>query len=283
MSQNSNSSASSALAGLWQSSKRKWEALAFDAEMNMSRSTSFTEPTSSDDDFHAQVRNQWDAVVQDSARSIVSMPFIQPWEQGLAAEILGYKSWVPYADNYPQIPRPSILLQDAGNPDLSKVKRAELVGRFDAIPGAWALATHRLAKLDLTAKAVVNSRTIALEKWTRIITSKPEASELGRTLMADLLSFKSDTYLTEVLTDVFSSKAPATLDKRANHLLLFMQFAARKSVAPFPVKPYITMPLRLLFSRSLCLQIWEIPMLIWQILGQYFWKFVQDVRFYHSL
>ncbi len=81
------------------SAKRKWEAYDFDAEMNMASSSAV--PVSTGLEFDTAVRNSWNDCVRDAARSIISKPLIFPWEQGLAAEILGNRKWMPFDNNMP--------------------------------------------------------------------------------------------------------------------------------------------------------------------------------------
>ena len=216
-----------------ESSKRKWDAYAFDAEMNMASSSSLPPPT--DPAFDRAVRDSWNECVRDAARAIVSKPLIQPWEQGLAAEVLGERRWMPYDGNMPVLHNPFAFLHNQETPEQHKAKRAVIISRMEAIPGAWKLASKRLEALEITARDMVDKRSIALEKWKQIVVIKPECSRLGRTLLADLLAFKSDAYLLEMINDVMASKSTATLDKRANHLLLFVAYAQRLNKEPFPV------------------------------------------------
>ena len=215
------------------SAKRKWDAYAFDAEMNMASSSAV--PVSTEPDFDTAVRNQWNDCVRDAARSIVSKPLILPWEQGLAAEILGNKMWMPFDNNMPFSHNPFALLLNQESSDQHQAKRAVILSRMDSAPGAWKLASKRLGSLEIAARDMVDKRSIALEKWKQIVIIKPECSNLGRTLLADLMAFKSDSYLLEVMKDVMAPKSTATLDKRANHLLLFVAYAQRLQVEPFPV------------------------------------------------
>ena len=216
-----------------ESSKRKWDAFSFDAEMNMDRAASL--PSSTDPSFDAAVRDSWNECVRDAARSIVSKPLILPWEQGLAAQVLGDHPWMPYLDNMPVAHNPFAFLHNQDAADQHKAKRAVIISRMEAVPGAWKLASKRLESLQITARDMVDKRSIALEKWKQIVVIKPECSRLGRTLLTDLLAFKGDSYLLEVINDVMASKSTATLDKRANHLLLFIAYAQRLHKEPFPV------------------------------------------------
>jgi hypothetical protein len=58
---------------------------------------------------------------------------------------------------------------------------------------------------------------------------------LGRKLLADILSLKSDNHIDTVLEDVFAKKATATLSKRGSHLLEYFEFCRKKSVQPLPL------------------------------------------------
>ena len=78
-------------------------------------------------------------------------------------------------------------------------------------------------------------RKIAMSKWRSILQVSPESSSLGRSILSDILLFKSDDHLMQSLQDTLSMKATKTLHKRANAVLKYMSWCTFKQVAPFPV------------------------------------------------
>ena len=213
--------------------KRRYTAQEFDTENERQDRESSRPKLSSQHD--ADIRNLWNGLVSTSAKSIMTRTGSLPWERGIAGIVLG-EGRAMNLHNMPTISTAPIrFLQDQDPEDAAKSARAVIITRLESIPGAWQLAAQRLSSLNIRADKILNARTIALNKWKEILVQKPEASTLGRTLLADLMSFKSDVHLSSVIEDVFSMKSTATVDKRANHLLLFVAWCGRADNDPFPV------------------------------------------------
>jgi hypothetical protein len=91
--------------------------------------------------------------------------------------------------------------------------------------GAWATVATRLSTLK-TAETGEAARLRALVRWKTILLLDVESSGLGRLLLADLVSFKSDGALMSTISDVFSGKATRTLLKRSSDVLKLISWCA---------------------------------------------------------
>ena len=224
------SSGSNDFGTLPDSLKRRWVADSFDREFEEQKSRQRCI-----EQYDAAIAQLWKGVVTSAAKSIMSHGMTLPWERGIAGLVLGAAK-----EQFLQVPNfligaPARFLQEPDPTDVHKSDRAAIITRLEAIPGAWTFAAQRLSALSLRGEKKADARNLALSKWREVLIAKPEASVLGRTLLSDLLAFKTDIHLTSVIQDVFAMKATATIDKRANHLLLFMAYCRRGNLEPFPV------------------------------------------------
>ena len=80
---------------------------------------------------------------------------------------------------------------------------------------AWQSVSRRLTSVR-DSSTQDSLRSYAIEKWKVIIQIAPKFSETGRVLMKGIWDLNDDSQLFTTLNDVFSSKATATILKRAN-------------------------------------------------------------------
>jgi hypothetical protein len=161
----------------------------------------------------------------ESSRPVPTLKF--PWEVGFAAKVF----------TCPQSKLPALLDKPLGmasfpvafdsessgvrNPG-KEARAAAALARLDG-PGVWPVVSHRLSE-TVWKDSQEASRHVALNRLREILLCGPEFSELGRTLMTDILCLQSDARLQEVVADVFSKKSTSTLGKRSKCLLRFKNF-----------------------------------------------------------
>ena len=216
-----------------ESLKRRWQAEAFDQEHEQQVAKRIVT-----DSVPSQAGSLWQELVVASARTLIGSSMTLPWERGVAGLALsvGKVFQLPH-ERWTMLPTtPIAFLQGPDPQDRNRADRAAIITRLEAIPGAWKFAAQRLKSVQVRSETKANARDLALAKWKEVLTAKPEASVLGRTLLADLMAFKTDLHLAAVIQDVFAMKATSTIDKRGNHLLLYMAFCKREGFEPFPVQ-----------------------------------------------
>jgi hypothetical protein len=221
-----------------ESLKRRWEAEGFHVE-NEERETARLKlegsSSSSSGSNDVQVRQQWNDLVYSSAKAIHQNVLAFPWEKGIAGHVLSGKPLLQHLQPAVKFSTPTAFLSLPDATDPAKSERATIISRLEAIPGAWKFAAQRLSSLVTRVDKVATSRSTAIMTWKDIIVFCPEASVLGRTLLADLLAFSSDLHLISVIEDVCSGKSTSTLSKRGGHLMLYIAFCKRTNKDPFPV------------------------------------------------
>ena len=101
-------------------------------------------------------------------------------------------------------------------------------------PSTWRNIAQRINKASWQELEDAD-RDAAMCKWRGILQSSPQSSKLGRAILADILTFKSDDEFMQSLKDTLAMKATKTLHKRANSIIRFMAWCNQKSISPFPV------------------------------------------------
>ena len=178
------------------------------------------------------VNNEWKNLVSASIVSSKCCQLQLPWERGFAAKV--FRTGSEVLDIFPKLPRPlppvePITLQGQTDESLKILE-----DKVSLIPGGWQVIASRLASLSFHVSEE-DKRQIALGKWRTLLVEAPEKSRLGRQLLLELLSFRGDGYLDQVLLDVFSKKSSNTLNKRADHLLEFFAFCRSLRLSPLPL------------------------------------------------
>ena len=100
--------------------------------------------------------------------------------------------------------------------------------------GTWKNIAVRIGNLNWSEVKDAD-RSLAMNKWRSILQISPQSSTFGRTVLDDVLLFKSDDHLVQSLTDALAMKATKTLHKRANSAIKFMSWCSNKQLSPFPV------------------------------------------------
>ena len=80
------------------------------------------------------------------------------------------------------------------------------------------------------------TRSAVLSKWRHIIQIAPQASTLGRQLLSEVLTLKSDVQLARSVEDTFAAKSTKTLIKRVGYVIKYISWCQFKSVEPFPIQ-----------------------------------------------
>ena len=191
----------------------------------------------------AAVNREWETLV-DAAMSRQTATAIKlPWEKGFASKV-----WGTSQSALQSLPTPRLLqfpaLPSDPSSQVNTKESADFEDTLSSIPGAWLAVAKRMSDLKFH-QSEDDRRQIALSKWRQILLLSPKHSRLGRRLLTELLAFKSDSYLEQVLKDVFARKATNTLMKRADNLLQYIGFCELIKVDPFPFDEPV-------FYRFLC-------------------------------
>ena len=213
--------------------KRRWQATQFDQEVKSAAAASSSSANKETSAADSDIRRNWNELVFNSAKSLKNSALSFPWERGLASQVLSGRPLLEHMELKPQQLSTSVFLTTPDPDDPAKAERSAIISRLDQVPGAWKFAAQRLARLTPLVDRAATARSTAVSKWRDIVLVKPEASVLGRTLLADLMAFSSDSHLSTVISDVCSPKATATLSKRGNHILFFVEFCQRLHFEPF--------------------------------------------------
>ena len=185
-----------------------------------------------DESMARSVNSEWQNLVSSSIVAARGNHLLLPWERGFAARVLTPQN--PISALFPALPCPiPSSVTDPVQPEVDE-SRKQLEKKITAIPGAWQVIATRLASLKFH-RSEEDRRQVALAKWKTLLMEAPELSRLGRQLLLELLSFRSDGHLDQVLLDVFSRKATGTLNKRADNLLEFFHYCMSQSVKPLPL------------------------------------------------
>ena len=146
-----------------------------------------------------------------------------PWEVGFANLVFGpvrepiYRTTIPMLPSVPYVTPATV----SKTPVTSKI--------------SWSVVKSRVNNIHWDENQE-SMRRHALQLWTAIIQIDPESSEVGRQLLADINSLKSDVQLQRTVTDIFASKSTATMIKRAQHFSQFIKWTKMKQLTPFPIK-----------------------------------------------
>ena len=150
-----------------------------------------------------------------------------PWETGPQAEVfkkrkrfnleqdqlepqhfvIGAPSLGDIGDSEPALPS-SFNLLDSMKPLYSTCVKALAVKTFEE---------------DRDAKA-----KLAIRKWRLILSNNYGATRIGRDIHDEILIGSDDSYIDELLTDVFGVKSPNTLLKRAGSIIKYMHWHAEQ-------------------------------------------------------
>ena len=174
--------------------------------------------------------DEWQALFH-RVQTVVRPAPLQPWERGFAEQVLHPRHPTSFiAPKLPTVSMPFDLARDH-KPSLSEQK--VLSTKISSIPGAWQAVSTRLKNLK-SHQSEDQRRHVALAKWQAILEMASSHCSLGRKLLSDMLSFKSDNFLEQVVRDAFAKKSTSTLTKRANHLMAFVDYCRKRCWEPFP-------------------------------------------------
>ena len=187
-----------------------------------------------DAEMASEVNRDWERVV-DLCRDVNPRPQMGamtfPWERAGVSKVFGYQPIL----KPPSLIIPSFVSSNVPITEQNTASASEAIAvRFNSVPGAWKAVAKRIQNLQFHVSSD-SKRQVALAKWKQILATAPEHSGLGRKLLADLLSLKSDNHIDSVLEDVFSKKATATLAKRGSHLLDYFDFCHKRKEQPLPL------------------------------------------------
>ena len=114
-----------------------------------------------------------------------------------------------------------------------KRKEFQPVNQIDK--SAWRNIAQRIG--NQSWKEVQDAtRSAVLSKWRHIIQIAPQASTLGRQLLSEVLTLKSDVQLARSVEDTFAAKSTKTLIKRVGYVIKYISWCQFKAVEPFPVQ-----------------------------------------------
>ena len=185
-----------------------------------------------DGEMQQSVNDDWLRLVESSRFTDSQSSLKLPWERGFAASVFANPG--AFLMCVLPVPRELPFVTTIG-PKLSSALEAETaLEHVSTIPGAWKAVAQRISELKFHISKD-EARQAALAKWKYLLLLDPSKSELGRKLIGQLLKFQNDQFLNQVILDVFSHKATATLSKRANHLLEFAAWCNRNKLQFLPL------------------------------------------------
>ena len=186
-----------------------------------------------------QALQGWSALVRTSASNLSTGPreLLQPWERGFMALVFGSSSPSHSSLDRPTIPVPMFVPEPPAavhSQVLGAVSTGDPRSRVVQIKGAWEAVAKRLGGVSwaVSTDAVRTKSLLRLQEFMMI---SPEHTGLGRRLMSDIMSLKTDSYVGEVVSDVFARKAPRTLAKRARALILYVTYCTRNNLQILPI------------------------------------------------
>ena len=190
-----------------------------------------------------QVLQGWNALVRTCASNLSTGPreLLQPWERGFMASVFSSSSSSqplgPSLLNRRPAPVP-LFVPEPSTAVPSQVFGAVSTGdprtRVVQIKGAWEAVATRLGGVSwaVSTDAIRSKSLLRLQDFMMLA---PEHTGLGRRLMSDIMSLKSDSYVGEVVSDVFARKAPRTLAKRARALILYVTYCTHNNLQILPI------------------------------------------------
>ena len=154
----------------------------------------------------------------------------QPREQGLMTMIFGTNPTLPKISPPCFVPKP---------PETFEYENVDGADRkADAASSAAVSMLSKIARktedIDYLAQRTA-MRTLAINKFASLVMRKPEAFALGRSILSDDGVHSFEDHLKENLLLVFGLKSPATLNKRANALMLYAKSICDSDLEPFPI------------------------------------------------
>jgi len=173
----------------------------------------------------ALLLDRWQLLAQNRARMMPRALPALPWEQSSLMTKAPELRWPELRGGEPILrPTPS------SSSSVAPVSRMRQLGA-----PAWGAVATRLSSLRWTETDDA-ARQRALQRIKLLLQSYTASTGLGRTLLEDILSLRTDSHLDDTLCAVFGQKATKTLTKRTADFIRFVNWAAEQDLTPLPVQ-----------------------------------------------
>jgi hypothetical protein len=150
------------------------------------------------------------AVKRQAARALVlpwELPGIRDFMPGSRTLGIPFPTYMPLAA---AVPMPAV----ASNSCSSKMS-------LDVGSAVWARAAKNLKDFEWRQNEDA-ARDRAMLRVKVVVATNLEQSELGRTLVSEIIKFQSDSRMKQIIVDTFAKKSTSTILKRTGAMLLFL-------------------------------------------------------------